>query len=156
MTDTKTLKLDFWKALADSPFLFLQLDSDPHNAVVMTAQLDEDADGAIWFFTTRDHHFATGGDATATFTGKGHDLFARFTGALKPENDRTRIDKHWSPAVEAWYEQGKMDPNMLLMRMDLAQAEIWQADRGLVETAKMLLGFNMREEAREKHVETVL
>ena len=156
MTDTETLKQTFWKTLADSPFLFLQLDSNPHHAVVMTAQLDEDANSAIWFFTTRNHHLAQGGAATATFTGKGHDLFARFTGSLTAENDRTRIDQHWSPAVEAWYDQGKADPDMLLMRMDLGQAEIWQADTGLVETAKMLLGFDMPEEAAKKHVETSL
>jgi hypothetical protein len=67
------LKQQFWEALADSPYLFLQLDADPMSAVVMTAELDENAHGAIWFFTGRTHALARGGPATATFASKGHD-----------------------------------------------------------------------------------
>ncbi|GGD50193.1 general stress protein [Erythrobacter arachoides] len=155
MSDTEELKHKFWKTLADSPFLFLQLDSAPHNAVPMTAQLDKDANSAIWFFTTRDHCLANGGPATATFSGKGHDMFSRFTGTLTEETSRERFEKMWSKPVEAWFPGGKDDPNMLLLRMDLGQAEIW-GDLGVFDTAKMLLGFDVREEAKDEHTETTL
>lgn len=157
MTDTPELKLKFWSALADSPFLFLQLDTDPQTAVPMTAQLDKDAHSAIWFFTGRDHVLAQGGPATATFADRGHDLFARFAGELVPESSRERLDKQWSPAVEAWFPGGKDDPNLLMLRMDLTgHAEIWNSDLGFFDTAKMLLGFDTREEAAREHIETTL
>jgi general stress protein 26 len=156
MTDTHQLRQKFWTTLADSPFVFLQLDSEPRAAVPMTAQLDSDADGAIWFFTSRSGPFATGGPATATLAGKGHDLFARFTGVLSEETDRGRVDAEWSPAVEAWFPDGRDDPDLLMLRMDLGGAEIWNADLGLIDTAKMLLGFDMRQDAAEDHVETTL
>jgi general stress protein 26 len=156
MTDTDRLKAKFWIALADSPFLFLQLDRDPHSAVPMTAQLDRDADSAIWFFTSRDHPFAAGGPATATFSGKGHDLFARFAGTLSEENDRGRLEEEWSPAVAAWFPGGRDDPDLLMLRMDLGQAEIWNADIGFVHGMKMLLGRDVREEAARNRVETTL
>ena len=72
------LKDKFWKTLSDSPFVMLQLDADPDTAAPMTAQLDEDANHAIWFFTSKDNRFAAGGPATATYSGKGHELHARF------------------------------------------------------------------------------
>lgn len=156
MTDTERLKHKFWTALADSPFLFLQLDGDPRTAVPMTAQLDSDAKGAIWFFTSRDRHLATGGPATATFAGKGHDLFARFTGTLSEETDRARLDEEWSKPNEAWFPGGKGDPNLLMLRMDLREAEIWNADIGFIDTAKMLLGFDIRDETADDHAETTL
>lgn len=156
MTDAARLKAKFWTALADSPFVFLQLDSDPHSAVPMTAQLDRQAHGAIWFFTSRDHPFAAGGPATATFADKSHDLFARFTGALAEETDRARLEEEWSPAVAAWFPGGKDDPDLLMLRMDLGQAEIWNADLGFIDSVKMLLGHDMREEAAENRVETTL
>ena len=155
MSNAKELRTKFWTALADSPFLFLQLDSDPQTAVPMTAQLDKHADGEIWFFTGRDHPLARMGPATATFVGKGHDMFARFTGTLSEETSRERLDKQWSPAVDAWCD-GKDDPNLLMIRMDLGQAEIWNADMGLIDTARMLMGFEVEEETREEHVETAL
>jgi hypothetical protein len=44
----------------------------------------------------------------------------------------------------------------MMLRMDLDRAEIWNADLGLIDTAKMLLGFDMRQEAADDHVETAL
>jgi general stress protein 26 len=150
------LKQQFWEALADSPFLFLQLDSDPATAVPMTAELDETAKGAIWFFTGRDHAFARGGPATAIFAGKGHEVFARFKGTLSEETSRERLDKEWSNFAEAYFPRGKDDPNLLMLRMNLAEAEIWTTDIGLVTTVKMALGQDVREETREQHTETAL
>jgi len=156
MTNADALKARFWTALADSPFVFLQLDADPHTAVPMTAQLDIGARSAIWFFTGRDHHLAPGGPATATFASKGHDLFARFAGTLTEEASRTRLEEEWSPAVDAWMPGGKDNPNLLMLRMDLGRAEIWNADLGFIDTTKMLLGFDMRDEAADEHAETAL
>lgn len=156
MTSTAELKTDFWKTLADSPFLFLELDGDPHSAVPMTAQLDKDADSAIWFFTAKDHALAQGGQATATFAAKGHDLFARFTGVLTRETSRERFEKQWSKPVEAWFPGGKDDPNLVMLRMDLGTAEIWNSDLGFMDTAKMILGFDMRDEAKEEHAHAAL
>ncbi|MFB0611299.1 pyridoxamine 5'-phosphate oxidase family protein [Aurantiacibacter poecillastricola] len=156
MTSTHDLKQKFWKSLADSPFIFLELDADPKTAVPMTAQLDKDANSAIWFFTSRDHTFAQGGPATATFAGKGHDMFARFGGTLREETSRERFEKQWSSVVEAWFPGGKDDPNILMLRMDLGEAEIWNSDLGFVDNAKMLFGFDVREEGREEHTQTVL
>lgn len=156
MTETADLRRKFWKALSDSPFLFLQRDGDPHGAVPMTAQLDEDADSAIWFFTSSDHTLAAGGAATAIFAGKGHDMFARFTGRLVPETSRERLDRQWSKSVEAWFPGGKDDPKLLMLRMELGRAEIWNSDRGFFDNMKSLLGFDAREDARGEHTETSL
>lgn len=150
------LKQQFWEALADSPYLFLQLDADPATAVPMTAELDENAKGAIWFFTGRSHAFARGGPATATFTGKGHDVFARFKGTLSEETSRERLDKEWSNFIEAYFPRGKDDPELLMLRMDLADAEIWTTDIGLATTVKMALGRDVRGESRDAHTETAL
>ena len=155
MSNAKELKTKFWSSLADSPFVFLQLDADPETAVPMTAQLDKDADRTIWFFTGRDHPLVRMGPATATFVGKGHDMFARFTGTLSEETSRERLEKQWSPAVESWFD-GKDDPNLLMLRMDLGQAEIWNSDLGFIDNTRMLLGFEVENEAREEHVETAL
>lgn len=150
------LKSNFWEALADSPFLFLQLDSECSTAVPMSAQLDKDADSSIWFFTTKDSSFAALGPATATFQGEDHEIYARFHGSLAVENDQDRFDHFWNNFVEAWYEGGKDDPNILFLRMDLGDAEIWNGELGLLNTAKMALGQNVHAEAEKRRVETVL
>ena len=121
------LKDKFWHEMGGSSFVMLQLDAEPGSAAPMTASLDKHANHAIWFFTGRDSHWAAKGAATATYASKGHDLFARFAGTLTEETDKARLDKQWSNFVEAWFPGGKDDPNLLFLRMDLGDAEIWSA-----------------------------
>ncbi|WP_295635534.1 pyridoxamine 5'-phosphate oxidase family protein [Novosphingobium sp.] len=150
------LKKKFWNALEASSFVMLQRDADPESAAPMTASLDKDAHHAIWFFTGRDNRFAAKGPATANFASKGHDLFARFSGLLVEETDKARLDKQWSNFVEAWFPGGKQDPNLLFLRMDLGHAAIWSGQMGLLTTARMALGMDVRDEVGGKYVETVL
>ncbi len=136
--------------------VFLQLDSDPATAVPMTAQLDKDANSAVWFFTRKNHPLAALGPATATFAAKDHDIFARVSGTLTQETSRERLEKQWNSVIEAWFPGGKEDPELLMLRLDLGRAEIWNSDLGFVDNVKMLLGFDAREDAKKEHAETAL
>lgn len=146
------LKTRFWRALADSPFLFLQITGQSDTAVPMSPQLDKHANSAIWFFTHTTSKFAALGPVTATFQGKGHDIFARFEGTLVKETSQERFDQFWNNFVEAWYDEGRTDPDLLFVRMDLGDAEIWNGDIGLLNTARMALGMTVHGEAEERHV----
>ena len=150
--DPDKLKEEFWKALADSPFLFLQKTGRSDTAVPMSPQLDKDANSEIWFFTHKNSDFADLGPVTAIFQGKGHDMFARFDGTLSVETSQERFDQFWNNFVEAWYDGGKDDPDLLFLRMDLGTAEIWNGDIGLLNTAKMALGMYVEPEAEKQHV----
>ena len=149
------LKTKFWKALADSSFLFLQNRDDSSSAVPMSPQLDKDANSSIWFFTQKNSSFAKLGKVKASFTGKDHEMFARFDGTLAVETSKERFDQFWNNFVEAWYDGGKDDPDILFLRMDLGDAEIWSGDLGLLNTAKMALGMTVHDEAEKRHVESV-
>jgi general stress protein 26 len=150
------LKKKFWHAFEDSPFVMLQLDGDADSAAPMTASLDKDANHAIWFFTSRDSRYAAKGKATATFAAKGHDVFARFAGVLSEETSKERLDKQWSNFVEAWFPGGKTDPNLLFLRMDLGDTSIWAGELGLIGTAKMALGLDVRGDVTGQKAETTL
>jgi general stress protein 26 len=155
--DPVKLRHRFWQALEDSPYVMLQLSSDPETAAPMTAQLDRQADHEIWFFTSRSNRFAEMGPATATFASKDHEVFARFQGVLTEETDRRRLEQHWSKMIEAWFPGGKNDPDLLMLHMDLGDASIWSAtDLGLVGAVKMRLGMNVQQEAAATHTETRL
>ena len=154
--DPKELKEKFWKALAASPYVMLQLEADPASAAPMTAQLDEDANHAVWFFAGRDSRFAELGAATATFASKGHDVFARVSGVLFEETDPARLDKEWNNFVEAWFPGGKDDPNLLFVRMELRDAAIWAGDMGVFNTVKMALGLSVKDSVKGGYTKTQL
>lgn len=154
--DPEKLKHQFWEAMSKSPFLMLQLDADPDSAAPMTAQLDKDANSAIWFFTYRDNRFAKMGPATATYASKGHDVFARFHGVLSEETSRERLDKQWDNTVQAWFPEGKDDPKLLMLRMDLGDASIWCGDMGVIAVGKMLLGMDVTDDVKGGYTNTKL
>lgn len=118
----------FWKELDHSPFMMVRL-ADAHSAgQPMTAMLDREAHGTIWFFMNRSNTLAPGGAARADVSAKGHGLFAALTGTLHEEHDPAVRDKLWSDKVAAWFKDGKDSPSVLLQRFEISDAEIWQVD----------------------------
>ncbi|MFZ0848061.1 MAG: pyridoxamine 5'-phosphate oxidase family protein, partial [Hyphomicrobiaceae bacterium] len=123
------LEAKFWKALKSDMTMMLGLDGvEDGHARPMTAQVEADR-GPIWFFTARDNalvqNLANGDRAIATFTSKGHDLFATIHGSVRLDNDGAVIDRLWNRYIAAWYQGGKDDPQLALLRLDPERAEIW-------------------------------
>jgi general stress protein 26 len=63
--------------------------------------------------------------------------------------NRAMIDKLWNPYVSAWYEDGKDDPKLLLLRMDLSHAKIWKDGSSLVAYALTLLGRDPQQDYQD-------
>ena len=150
------IKQQFWKALADSPYVMVGATGEREHHIPMNAQLDEDANGAFWFFTATDNRLAAGGPAMAQFAAKGHDLFACISGTLVRENNRAVLDKLWNNSIAAWYPDGKDDPKLVLLRFDLDDAEIWTADPGVKGMFKLATGMTMKEGELGEHATVTL
>lgn len=157
MHKEQELEQRLWDALGSDMTVMLGLAGVGESHMrPMTAQLlDDHARGTIWFFTSTETELAralagTVGPALFTFASKGHDLFATVHGTLRIDNDRAVVDKLWNPFVAAWFEHGKNDPKLTLLRMDAREAEIWSDASSLLAGLKMLLGMDPKEEYRDK------
>jgi general stress protein 26 len=154
MPTPQELKDQLWKAVASDRTMMLGLEGVSEGYPrPMSAQLEGDH-GPIWFFTSKDAALAqlVKGEqrAFATFADKGHDLFATLHGRLSVDNDRAMIDKLWNRFVAAWFEQGKSDPKLVLLRFDAEHAEIWSDASSLVAGIKMLLGVDPKKDYKDK------
>jgi general stress protein 26 len=150
MADTQEIKQTFWKKLADSPFVMLGIEGGGHHEP-LTAQLDEDQVDTLFFFIGKDNRAAGGGKGMVQFVSKGHDFFACLDGTARIDNDFAQIDKLWNKQVEAWFPGGKDDPNLALLRFDIASAEMWETDISLSGRVKMLLGGTIRSDESGSH-----
>jgi general stress protein 26 len=153
MATPDELKAKFWKALKSDMTMMLGLDGvEDGHARPMTAQIENNS-GPIWFFTSRENgivrRIGQGDRAIATFTSKGHDLFATIHGSLHLDRDRATIDRLWNPYVAAWFEEGKDDPKLALLRLDPEQAEIWLDASSLFAGIKMLLGADPKQDYKD-------
>lgn len=162
-TTPQELQDKFWKALKSDMTMMLGLAGAEHGHTrPMTAQLDPDHKdrGPIWFFTAKDHALVQAlradSEAIATFTSKGHDLFACVHGRLSLDNNRATIDKLWNKYVAAWYQGGKDDPKLALLRLDADHAEIWADASNLIAGIKALFGADPKEDYKDKVAKVAL
>lgn len=148
------LEKKFWKALKSDMTMMLGINGvDDGHTRPMTAII-EGEHGPIWFFTAKDHalvrDLTEGNRAIATFAAKNHAVFATLHGSLRLDTDRATIDRLWNPFVAAWYEDGKEDPKLALLRLDPEKAEIWENASSLFAGIKMLLGVDPKDDDKDK------
>lgn len=159
MDTPERLEQKFWKALQSDRTVMLGVDGveDGHSRP-MTAQVEGER-GPIWFFTGKPNavveHLSQNRRAIAAFSAKDHALFASISGSLAIDNDRAVIDHLWNPFIAAWFD-GKDDPNLVLLRFDAEQAEIWLNETSLLAGVKLLLGVDPKKDYRDKTAEVDL
>jgi general stress protein 26 len=150
MPTTAEIEAKFWKSLKSDMTVMLGLaGADETLAQPMTAQLETAERGPIWFFTSTEtdlaHALGERHDAIGYFASKGHDLFAAIDGVLRRDEDRATIDRLWNPFVAAWFEGGKTDPKLLLLRFDPRGAQIWLNDHSVFAAFKLLIGTDPKD-----------
>ena len=160
MPTPQELEKKFWKELASQRTMMLGLDGqDDGHVRPMTAQFEDDR-SPLWFFTSKDNALVTqvanADRAIASFTSKGHDLFASLHGRLRLDNDRATIERLWNPFVAAWFEGGKGDPKIALLRLDAERAEIWLNASSLVSGVKMLFGVDPKDDYKDNVAKVAL
>ena len=84
---------------------------------------------ALYFFSSRSSELVQaltpGAVAHYTYVNTDHDYHACMKGNLTLSNDRSKIDEYWSPVIAAFFDGGKDDPDLALLRLDLEDAAIW-------------------------------
>lgn len=160
MPSPQEIEAKFWKALKSDMTMMLGLDGvEDGHARPMTAQLDGER-SPIWFFTSSENaivqHLKQNSRAIATLASKGHDIFATVHGTVSRDTSRATIDKLWNRFVAAWFEAGKDDPKLVLLRLDAERAEIWVDASSMVAGIKMLLGVDPKKDYRDKVAEVQL
>lgn len=155
MTTEVDIREKFWKALTSDRTIMLGVAGSREHSQPMTAQLDdENSSSPLWIFSSKDTHLVqaigAGQRGMAQFVSKGHDLFACIEGELTLDNNRTIIERLWNPYVAAWYEGGKDDPKLQLIRFDADHAQVWLNENSLLAGVKLLLGADPKKEYSDK------
>jgi len=144
MTD---LKHEFWDRIEDVRAGMLGIKGEGR-LVAMSPNVDGDVPGAIWFITAKGTDLARGvraGPKPAQFVvaADGPGLYADIDGKLSHSTDREALDEVWSFVSDAWFDGGKSDPDVALLKFMPTQAEMSVTSGGgakfLYELAKAQL-----------------
>lgn len=138
------LNQTFWNRLGDCRTGMLSATAAP--AAPMSHYVDAEH-RALWFITAKGTDLGKAADGTskAQYIVSDDDaqLYTRIDGTLTTVNDPAKLDELWSVFAAAWFEGGKKDDDVQLIRMDLSEAEVWSTGGKLsffYEIAKANLG----------------
>ena len=94
----------------------------------LEARPDRD-ENIIWFLTDRrglkDDEIQAHPEVCLTFVYPTEKVYLSVTGRAFVTNDLCRAKELWNEEQQAWWPGGPADPNLLVMRVELDQAEMW-------------------------------
>lgn len=126
---TNEQKDTFWNRMGDVRAGMLH--TDPERVVPMSHYVDEDR-GVMWFITSEgtDCYDAAkeGKDVHFVVADAGAKIYAKVEGRLTVENDKEKLDELWSPVAGAWFEDGREDEDVRLVKFTPSTAEVWLTD----------------------------
>ncbi|MGV8984716.1 MAG: pyridoxamine 5'-phosphate oxidase family protein [Cypionkella sp.] len=117
----------------------------------MTHFLDGSA-GVIWFISSTQtdlvQSLGHGEDADYVVISQDHDVHVSLRGKLQHLHDAAKLDELWSPMFSAWFDGGKDDPRVALLRFDAEAANVWASTSSSLKFGFEMLRANLDPEHR--------
>ena len=100
----------------------------------LAVQGAEEFDGTLWFFTNDPSPKTTDIEKhpEVNVSVGGSKGYLSLAGTAVVSRDQAIIDKFWNPWAEAWFEGGRQDPTVALLRVSATSAEYWHIDKPAV------------------------
>lgn len=106
------------------------------------ATVKSEPDGTLWFFTKdvtkkvdEINHFRS---VNLSYADPKGNVYVSVSGEAMILYDKTKIEELWNPLFRAWFPQGVQDPDIALVKVNISQAEYWEAS-----SSKMVQLFGM-------------
>jgi general stress protein 26 len=107
------------------------------HAVPMSRQ-EVDDDGNIWYLISADsethRNLMNNSKVTVLFADIKAYEFLSVDGNAEISRDPERIEKYWNKMMEAWFERGKEDPSIRVMKVATDDAYYWDNKSNKVVT----------------------
>lgn len=98
------------------------------------APVEHDFTGTLWFFTEEPSgKTAVLAEHPEVNVAIGDDKgYLSLSGRATVERDAARIDELWNPWAESWFEGGREDPRVALLRVEVETVAYWDTSRPAV------------------------
>ncbi len=107
-------------------------DSTLHSCPMMAQTAN--ADGVIWFLsgshTDKVEALHTSLRMNLAFSDPVGKRYVSISGFCELVRDRAKSKELWKPEYKSWLPGGLDDPNLILLKVNVQQAEYWDSSRG--------------------------
>jgi general stress protein 26 len=98
------------------------------------SQQKVDERGDIWFVSSKDSNkdqeIDTDPFVQLLFQTSAHSGFLSVYGVAEIYHDRSKIEELWTPLMKTWFQEGKDDPRISVIRVTPTQAYYWDTKHG--------------------------
>ena len=98
------------------------------------AASDATFDGTLYFLTEVEsgkvHDLETDREALITFSDPGKQKYVSLRGEGSIIRDKSAIREHFNAEARAWFPKGADDPTVALIKVEIEEAEYWDAPSG--------------------------
>jgi general stress protein 26 len=96
--------------------------------------LQTEFDGTLWFMLSAHSLKAVDIEERPKVNlgyAEPHDgRYVSVSGVAEVVHDESKIRELWNPAYETWFPGGPDDPNLALLKVDIASADYWETPQG--------------------------
>jgi general stress protein 26 len=107
---------------------------------MMTSEVE--FDGTLWFIArTRSglgEEIAGNPNVNVGYANTKGDRYISLTGTAEFVHDRARVRDLWSGKHKSWFPEGKKDPDLSLLRIEVHFAEYWDATSDSVQLSQFV------------------
>ncbi len=127
-----------------------------HTRPMAIAAIDDDL--GIWFLSDQSSgkvvEIEERADVQLVF--QDDTMFVAVTGVATVSKDRAKLEEVWGPEYQAWFPNGKDDPNIVLLHVQPQQAEYWDQSGGnrfkyVVQVVKAIATGNRPRMSNDQH-----
>lgn len=98
------------------------------HAVPMSTQ-EVDEQGNIWFLFSSEsetfNHLQEDKTVCLLYSNPKDYNFLSIHADTEISQDKSRIEKYWNPMIEGWFEKGKEDPRIRILKVKPTEAHYW-------------------------------
>jgi general stress protein 26 len=92
---------------------------------------NEPFNGTLWFLTRSSSEkideIAQDQSVTLTVAEPKDSKYLSLKGRASVNQDRAKIKQLWNPLYKAWFPKGEDDPDIAVLRVDVTEADFWEA-----------------------------
>lgn len=90
-----------------------------------------EADGTLWFFTAlsspKIEEALQNRHVNLSYARPDKQDYVSVSGTAMILRNESKMQQLWTPWIKPWFPQGLADPNLVLMRVTISEAEYWDA-----------------------------
>jgi general stress protein 26 len=99
-----------------------------------------DFDGIVWFLTGADSlkvdELKKNAHVSLVYADPGNQNYVVAKGTATASRDKAKIHELWNAMYKAWFPEGENDPNISVVRVEVTEAQYWQAS-----SSKLVFGI---------------